>query len=45
VTYEASGVGKTTIYRAMVVLCDEKCGFGIGYNWPEKPNLEPPNRS
>jgi hypothetical protein len=45
VTYEVPGATRRTIYRAMVVLCDEKCGFGIGYQWPGEPNLERPGQS
>jgi hypothetical protein len=45
VTYEMPGAVRKTIYRAMVVLCDEQCGFGTGYHWPGKPNLERPIRS
>ena len=31
VTYEVPGAVRKTIYRAMVVLCDEACGFGAGF--------------
>jgi hypothetical protein len=40
VRYEVPGAVRKTIYRATVVLCDEACGFGVGYLPGQRPDLD-----
>jgi len=42
VKYEMPGAVRKTIYRANVVLCDDSCGFGIGYPPGTRLDLETP---